>query len=1357
MLEHRITPSTFTVMTTADSGLGSFRQAILDSNANSGTDTIAFDIGGGGIQTIQPTSALPEVTGPVVIDGTTQPSYAGSPFVVLDCSSFNDGSTGYGLWITAGDSTVRGLVINGVSGADIRIENGGNNLIVGNYLGTDVNGAVAVPGNANTSNIGVLVLSDHNTIGGTTELARNLISGHNFYGVYLSGADATDNNVRGNFIGMDVTGTLALGNYGGVVVEGGTSNLIGGVEAGAGNVISGNLTAGVGMIDADDNQVQGNLIGTDVTGLQPLGNRTGIYVQGGSGDVIGGAQSGAGNIISASTDPTPGAGYGVIITNSSSGHAHDDQILGNYIGTDVTGNNALPNNSDGIRVDFDSFGITIGGTSAAARNLVSGNKGTGINVTSGHDNAILGNYVGINSAGTDAIPNGSSGVIVGGSHSTVGGIAVGAGNLLSGNKDYGLFIGGSQIEVQGNRIGTNAAGTSALPNTFGGVGTGNGASNMIGGTAPGAGNLISGNARYGIRLLGPGGNQVKGNLIGTDLTGTLPLGNGEIGVSIEGGTSNVVGGTEAGARNVISANGTGVTFLVNQNELLGNLIGTDITGTAPLGNGVGVFVTGSNKTIGGTGSGEGNIIAFNSESGVLLDDVEGGTGLTIRGNSFHDNGGLGIDLGGDGVTANDSGDSDTGVNGLQNFPELTTVIGGSSTQVSGRLNSSAQTTFTLDFYASAMADPSGFGEGSRYLGPTMVTTDSSGNVDFTITIPAATTSSEVVTATATDSSGNTSEFSLALTTTDEVVDIDLVPGDLTNTIDLNSTGTFALAVLSTPSFDATTVDTSDLSQLSFGDTAGPARVSPEGETLGDVDGDGDLDRVLIFSIPAVVQEGALTDSSSQVEFTGFTFDGTKIQGLDSVTVIPLNHPPALTINTGFNVNQGESVIIFAAALTAEDPDGDPVTFTVTGAPSHGGLRLSGNPVLSFTQADINAGLLEYVQDGTSNTADTFAITISDGKLDAGPFTVDVAINTNPTVTLEPVDQTAFAGTVVTFKAAAEGSPVPTVQWQVSTDGGQSFTDIAGASSSVLSFKVDAFQSGQLYRAIFTNPAGTATTRAATLTVAPGLQIVTDPDSQSAPVGTTAIFTAAAIGTKKPHIQWQVSQDNGLTFSNIPGAGSLKLRVKALATADGNLYRAVFTNSAGSAATTAAGLTVDYSVTVRSSRRRLAVPVGADVSLIGLVSGLTAPTVQWEMSADKGKTYTALTGETSPSLSFTASLADSGVFFRAVFAEGTKVRHTAAVVLTVGYPPTVTAPPADVAVPAHETAEFSLGLAGTPVVKVQWQISIDGGKTFSNIRGAVKPTLSLKRVRLTLTGNLYRAVLTNEFDQIVSPAAVLTVN
>jgi hypothetical protein len=507
--------ATITVTNTNDTGAGSLRDAINQSNTSTGVlDTIAFDVTGTGCSgsparcVIAPAfPGLPAITDPVVIDATTQPLYAGSPLIQINWTVQAGGN---GLTITGGGSTVKGLSITRFSTA-IALGPGGNNTIQGNWLGVDLSGAAAGNGYGVDADG-----SSNNQIGGTTAAQRNVISANNPGGVHLTNGSSS-NVISGNYIGTDPAGTASFGNGGnGGVWAGGASNdnRIGGTAAGSGNVIAGGY-AGI-WISASGTLVQGNFIGTDKTGMAALGN-------GGAG--------------------------GVAFFNSPAGN-------------------------------------TIGGSTAAARNVISGNAGPGIN-------------------------------------------------------------------AQGGSLTTNV---------------------------------------------------IQGNFIGTDAAGTGDLGNDRDGIFV---------GYYAG--------------------------------------------TPSSLKIGGAGAGEGNLIAFNGKAGagagVWVYDV---AGVEIRGNSIHDNVTQGIDLGNPsrGPTLNDAGDADAGANNLQNFPSITSS---SASSVSGTLNSTASTAFTLDFYASPFCSSSGFGEGKTYLGSLTKSTDGTGNLSFTasLTVPAG----QVVTATATDPSGNTSEFS----------------------------------------------------------------------------------------------------------------------------------------------------------------------------------------------------------------------------------------------------------------------------------------------------------------------------------------------------------------------------------------------------------------------------------------------------------------------------------------------------------------------------------------------------------------------------------------------------------------------
>jgi hypothetical protein len=184
------------------------------------------------------------------------------------------------------------------------------------------------------------------------------------------------------------------------------------------------------------------------------------------------------------------------------------------------------------------------------------------------------------------------------------------------------------------------------------------------------------------------------------------------------------------------------------------------------------------------------------------------------------------------------------------------------------------------------------------------------------------------------------------------------------------------------------------------------------------------------------------------------------------------------------------------------------------------------------------------------------------------YTAQPAPTQAPTITQQPTNQTVAAGATATFTAAASGSPAPTVQWQVSTNGG-AFANITMATSATLTLTaVTLGQSGTQYQAVFTNSLGTATSSVATLTVTNGPVITLHPSNQTVTAGNNATFTAAASGTPTPTVQWQVSMNGGM-FTDITGETSTTLTLTAVTAAqNGNQYQAVFTNSAGIATTMA---------------------------------------------------------------------------------------------------------------------------------------------------------------------------------------------
>ena len=296
---------TFNVTNTNDSGAGSLRQAIIDANGSPVADTIGFNIPGSPPYSIPLVSPLPPITEATIIDGTTQTGFSGVPIIELNGSGAGAGADG--LYITAGSSTIKALVINRFNGSGIVISIKGGNSVQGCYVGTSANG-FAAQGNSGT---GIRVVdSDSNMIGGITTSARNLISGNSDYGIKI--VSGSNNSVQGNFIGTNVSGSLALANTLGGVYLASPNNTIGGTVAGARNVISGNFTSGVFLFgsSASGNSILGNYIGTDVNGTAFLGNYYGVYLQDAPSNIVGGKIAGARNVISGNQV------YGVYVTGS---------------------------------------------------------------------------------------------------------------------------------------------------------------------------------------------------------------------------------------------------------------------------------------------------------------------------------------------------------------------------------------------------------------------------------------------------------------------------------------------------------------------------------------------------------------------------------------------------------------------------------------------------------------------------------------------------------------------------------------------------------------------------------------------------------------------------------------------------------------------------------------------------------------------------------------------------------------------------------------------------------------------------------------------------------------------------------
>ncbi len=544
-----------------------------------------------------------------------------------------------------------------------------------------------------------------------------------------------------------------------------------------------------------------NTIGTDWRGVAGLGNK-------GNGILI---QNGASNRVELNVVSANGLS-GIAI---SGGNSDNNVLLSNTIGARFGGSIALPNAANGIV-------ITDGDANEIASNVISGNTLAGV-VLSGNatSNTLSRNKIGTKLSGTAALPNGGDGVLVEASGNQIGGDRPGLRNIISGNRRTGIAINASNTVVEGNYIGTDLNGTVAIPNVSDGVRVTNAANNRIGSaTVAAAGNVISGNGGSGITFsqAGSSGGLAVGNLIGTTADGLSELGNAGNGVLINSNATNVqIGGTSAISRNVISSNGaSGITISLNatNNRVSRNRIGVNTAGAARGNAASGIMIQGPNNTIGGASSSFSNIIAGNPTgitlSGATATDnvikfntigtdaapntgrgiqiVSGASGNTIgpkntirrneagirvndgsienkiTQNSIAENINLGIDLfPAVGVTPNDGGDADNGGNRLQNFPQISgnPLLVGANLEIAFSVNSlpaNAAYPLTIDFYVS-----DGGGEGATYIASTVYTAANFAAGVKTVSFGGAgaglTAGVTKIVSLATDLNGNTSEFS----------------------------------------------------------------------------------------------------------------------------------------------------------------------------------------------------------------------------------------------------------------------------------------------------------------------------------------------------------------------------------------------------------------------------------------------------------------------------------------------------------------------------------------------------------------------------------------------------------------------
>ncbi len=681
-LEGRQMLSTFTVTSNADStAAGTLRWAITESNATASTasapNQIAFNLPASeqtnGEYTIALNSALPALAHPVVINGTTQPNSAGQPVIQVDGKLAGSQASGLQVNSGASGSTIKGLTItdftspNALSSGGVLVDGASNVTISNDDIGVLKLGTGTL---AEGNNVGVILEggATHDTLSG------DVIAGNRYDGVGLFGTGTEYNVIAGDEIGLP--GGIAP-NRVGVDVET-PNNTIGGTSAADANVITGNSYVG---IDIFGYGTSGNVVeGTSVTS----NTYAGIDLDfGSSGNTVGGTAAGARDVISGNGT------YGVLVLGSK-----DNVVEGDFIGTDATGTLAQ-GNVDGVAIVDASADNTIGGTTAAAANVLSGNSLDGVQISDSGTtgNVVEHNLIGTDSSGFTAVPNARAGVTIqaGASGNTVGGTTSDSSDLISGNTQFGVWIinggttgnvveddligtgpdpgtsvpNGTGVEIAAGASGNTIGGPAGAPvnyilnnldagveitdpgtsqnvvadswigySNFAGVVIGNGAAdNTVGSPAPGSSTVISGNGIYGVDIhdSGTDGNTVINADIGTNSDGQSAFSNGRAGVIIQNGAA----GNHL-QQDVISGNGVYGVLITDQgssgNVVEGSFIGTNTNGTSAVGNVDGVAIGG-----GATDNtiGGTTAAAANVISGNSLDGVQisdpGTTGNLVEG------------------------------------------------------------------------------------------------------------------------------------------------------------------------------------------------------------------------------------------------------------------------------------------------------------------------------------------------------------------------------------------------------------------------------------------------------------------------------------------------------------------------------------------------------------------------------------------------------------------------------------------------------------------------------------------------------------------------------------------------------
>jgi sugar lactone lactonase YvrE len=481
--------------------------------------------------------------------------------------------------------------------------------------------------------------------------------------------------------------------------------------------------------------------------------------------------------------------------------------------------------------------------------------------------------------------------------------------------------------------------------------------------------------------------------------------------------------------------------------------------------------------------------------------------------------------------------------------------------------------------------------------------------------------------------------------------------------------------------------------------------------------------------------------------------------------------PVITQQMASQTVAAGSTVIFAVTATGSFPFA--YQWFLNGSALTDGNGTSGSATASLV-----------ITNAQPASAGSYAVSVSNAAGIVMAASATLAVDTAPSITTPPSSQTLMAGGSATFTVAASGNPSPSYLWQVSTNGGSTWTaltdgnGVSGSATVTLTLSnVSASLSGNQYQCVATNSVNSVTSTPVALTVNTAPAITSQPSSDTVTAGNNASFTVAASGSPSPTYQWQVSTNGGGTWtaltdgSGVSGSATAALTLSnTAATLNGYEYQCVVTNSVTSVTTNPVSLAVDFAPSITTQPSGATVTAGSNATFAVTASGNPAANFQWVISTNGGATFSKLTDDNSIAGSTTATLTISGVEaslngneYECKVTNSVNSVTTTPVTLVVDTAPGIATQPGPETVTFGSNASFTVVATGNPTPIYQWEISSNGGTTWTNlmdgggVSGSSTATLTLSSAAAALNGNQYQCVVTNSVSSVTTTPVLLVVD